>query len=174
MTSPFLSGVQGGGLVATAAIACATEQPDQTPRQFPPPMRNAAGLRFLSVLLASCLAGCAIHRYDAATGVHTVYGVGVLRLRADTGAEGKKAVASSLETWGASLGAGRDEFSFSLGYRRQDRLAIVSAETVVNLAYVQGGLFSVKLFEVPPPPETGAPVSTPRALSFTRPTPIVP
>lgn len=79
--------------------------------------------------------GCVVHRHDATTGVDTLYGFGVMRVRATPPLGPVQASGVSVETSGISLLWGEEARGVVLGLDRRQRLRVFDTAAPLQVNY---------------------------------------
>ncbi len=107
-------------------------------------------------MAAFAAGGCAIHRYDAATGTEHVWGLGHLSMRVQPVEEGRQAVITGRSVAGLGLAAGRDTWGLSLGWDQVTRVNAWDDSVAVRVDWPTGSLADVRIGALPPWAEPAA------------------
>lgn len=105
----------------------------------------------LAGVLPVLAAGCAFHRYDAATGTEHLWGFGHLKMRAIPFGDQRVAVVTGAEMWGVNAGLGQKDYHLGVGYNSSTWLRIVDTNASIaliwpsNASSPSGSLFNVRL-----------------------------
>ena len=97
--------------------------------------------------------GCAIHYYDADTGVTHLIGVGHMKMKVTGPDEGVRAAITSVDTLGISAGSSQYGKHLSAGWHRTQELAAIDADTSVCFEWMDSSPFSVRAGNKPPDEE---------------------
>ena len=140
-----------------------------------PSRQNPCGVPLaVLALLALAGTGCAIHRYDAATGTEHVWGIGHLSLRVQPVEEGRQAVITERSVAGLGLAAGKDAWGLSLGWDQVTRVNAWDDSVAVRVDWPTGSLADVRIGSLPPWAEPGAGAPGPAAGPAPGPAPVLP
>jgi len=87
--------------------------------------------------------GCAVHYYDAETGVEHLIGFGHLRLKRPASDDQIKAVVTGVESAGVSMGRVGETSYANVGVHRREQIMVYDEDTVLSLDRpLGGGLFT--------------------------------
>ena len=93
--------------------------------------------------------GCAVHYYDARTGVEHVWGIGHLQMKAAPVTDGIDSVVSGRSLAGIGLGAGRDDYYVTAGWDYRRRI-VVGTNAALSLEWPNADFFNVRVGTNPP------------------------
>ncbi|HEY9248358.1 MAG TPA: hypothetical protein VIO38_04470 [Rariglobus sp.] len=136
------------------------------------PMGGTAGL--ILGLVATLGGGCVLHHHDARTGVDTLYGFGVMRVRTTPVDTRVQTSGTRVETGGLALVWGPDECGLVLGFDRRQRLRIFETPAPLAVNYSAAHFWSAEVEVLPlegaaPAGPAAAPdFSVPASASSTR------
>lgn len=100
----------------------------------------------VACLIFMCISsGCAIHHYDARTGIEHVWGFGHISMRAVPADEGLQGVVRSTEFVGLAFSSCPQESFFSAGYSKQQRLHIMDSDAAFRMEWPTADLINVRI-----------------------------
>ena len=94
--------------------------------------------------------GCAVHRYDAATGTEQVWGLGYMRVRVQPPTEGMQAVMTQRTVGGVDIGVGGDSRGLTVGWNSVTRITAADDSTAVRIDWPTSSLADVRIGSRPP------------------------
>lgn len=95
------------------------------------------------MLVAPALSGCAIHYYDAKTGIEHLIGFGHLKLKHPAPDDAVRAVVVGTESAGISVGALGEAQYLGLGLHRREQIMLYDEDVALSLDRpLGGGLFT--------------------------------
>lgn len=101
---------------------------------------------FTSVLISVFfLSGCAFHHYDEEAGVEHVWGLGHMKMKVQEPSEGRQAIVSGIEAYGAALGTTPSGAFVSLGWFKNQEVHILDENAQFRLEWPQSDFFSVRV-----------------------------
>lgn len=106
--------------------------------------RGAASVGLLAALSLQ-LPACAIHYFDAETGVEHVFGVGHMAAKVERRPDEIDAIGRKAEVVGVALGIEDDAVYLQLGWSARERLEILSPDTQFCLLRPTASLFNARV-----------------------------
>lgn len=101
-------------------------------------------------LFATLTVGCGVHYYDARTGTEHLWGLGHLRMRVQPPADGIQAVVKGVQTTGAKIGVGTDEYGLMVGYDNRRMVYVSPTNAAFNLEWPNASFFNLRVGTNPP------------------------
>jgi hypothetical protein len=108
-------------------------------------MRQTVAGSVLVVMMVCLTAGCAVHYFDAATGTEHIWGVGHMKMKAASPAEGLRAVVRGTDLVGVSVGRTDRQFHVTLGWNRLQRLDVLAEDVSLLLEWPSSDFVSVRV-----------------------------
>jgi hypothetical protein len=93
---------------------------------------------------------CAITYYDEETGVAHIWGFGHMKMKAAAPFEECRAIVTGMQTFGAALGFGAQDYYIMLGWDNRRLLRILNKDTSVRLEWPSNDFFEVCVGSEPP------------------------
>jgi hypothetical protein len=107
-------------------------------------------MRFAAFALSVGIGGCGLHYYDPDTGVNHLWGVGHLKMKLTSPAEGVRATVTGVQLLGVGVGVGQTNYYAQVGWSDIRLLRILHESTCVRLDWPSNDMFSIRVGTVPP------------------------
>ena len=108
-----------------------------------------ASVRFFIFVTVSSfsiiLSGCAIHHYDKESGVENVWGFGCMRMKVLEPNEGRQAIVSGVESYGAAIGNTRGGGFATFGWFKNHETHIMDENAQFRVEWPESDFFSIRI-----------------------------